>query len=75
MSMTCLTPNLRLAYSLRLKKKKRQTLVSVMFYHLTTMKIRIIKKFHKRRIVEVGHGNPEFAFFGTEGVYKSRFQG
>ena len=35
-----------------------------MFYHITTMKIRIIKKFHIRRTVKVGHENPEFAFFG-----------
>ena len=43
--------------------------ILIMFYHLTTMKIRIIKKFHIRRTVKVGHGNSGFAFFfGTEGV-------
>ena len=34
-----------------------------MFYHLITMKIRIIKKIHIRRTVKVGHGNPGFDFF------------
>jgi hypothetical protein len=38
-----------------------------MFYDLTTMKIRIIKKFHIRRTVKVGHGNPGFAFLGDGG--------
>ena len=37
--------------------------ILIMFYHLTTMKIRIIKKFHIRRTVKVGHANPGFAFF------------
>ena len=39
-----------------------------MFYHLTTIKIRIIKKIHIRRTVKVAHGNLGFAFFETEGV-------
>jgi hypothetical protein len=31
------------------------------------MKIRIIKKFHIRRTVKVGHGNPWFVFFWDGG--------
>ncbi len=52
------------------KKLKRQVThkILIMFYHLTTMKIRIIKKFHIRRTVKVGHGNPGFVFFWTEGL-------
>ncbi len=47
------------------KKLKRQVThkILIMFYHLTTIKIRIIKKFHIRRTVKIGHGNPGFAFF------------
>ena len=42
-----------------------------MFYHLATMKIRIIKKFHIRRTVKVGHENSGFDFFlSTEGIGK-----
>ncbi len=42
----------------------------IMFYYLTIMKIRIIKKFHIRWTVKVGHGNTGFDFFfSTEGVY------
>jgi hypothetical protein len=42
--------------------------VLIMFYHLTTMKILIIKKIHIRRTVKRWHGNPWFAFFKTDGV-------
>lgn len=38
-----------------------------MFYHLTTMKIRIIKQFHIRWTIKVGHGNSGFAFFLKDG--------
>lgn len=56
----------RLSYLKKLwKKLKRQVThkILIMFYHLTTMKIWIIKKFHIRRTVKVGHGNSGFAFF------------
>ncbi len=42
-----------------------------MFYHLTTIKIQIIKKFHIRRTVKVRHENPGFTFFSTEGVVRN----
>ena len=38
--------------------------VLIMFYHLITMKILIIKKFHIRQTVKRWHGNIRFAFFG-----------
>ena len=34
-----------------------------MFYHLTIIKILIIKNFHIRRTVKYWHGNARFAFF------------
>jgi hypothetical protein len=34
-----------------------------MFYHITIMKIRIIKKFHIKRTVKIGHANIWFDFF------------
>ncbi len=43
-----------------------------MFYHLTTMKIRIIKKIHIKQIVKVGHENPGFAFFLGRREYATR---
>ena len=47
------------------KKLKRQVTykILIMFYHLATMKVRIIKIFHIRRIVKVRHRNPWFVFF------------
>ncbi len=47
------------------KNIKRQVThkILIMFYHLTTIKIRIIKKFHIKRTVKVGHENSGFAFF------------
>jgi hypothetical protein len=54
----------RLIFEKNIKKLKRQIThkIFIMFYHLTTMKIQIIKKFHIRRTVKIGHGNPGFAF-------------
>ncbi len=51
------------------RKLKRQVMhkILIMFYHLTTMKIRIIKKFHIRRTVKIGHGNLGFIFFRDGG--------
>ena len=45
-----------------MKKIKRQVThkILIMFYHLTAMKIRIIKKFHIRRTIKIGHGNSGF---------------
>ena len=40
-----------------------------MFYHLTTMNILIIKKFHIRRTVKRWHENLGFAFFFTRREY------
>jgi hypothetical protein len=48
-----------------MKKIKRQVThkILIMFCHLTTIKIQIIKKFHIKWIVKVGHGNSGFVFF------------
>jgi hypothetical protein len=43
--------------------------VLIMFYHLTTIKIRIIKKFHKDGQSKLGIETQVFFFFGTEGVH------
>jgi hypothetical protein len=56
----------RLSYLRKLwKKLKRQVMhkILIMFYHLKTMKIWIIKKILIRRIVKVGYGNLSFVFF------------
>ena len=45
-----------------------------MFYHLTTMKILIIKKFHIRRTVKRWHGNPGFDFFLDGGSISYKLQ-
>ena len=51
------------------KKLKRQVTykILIVFYHLTTMKIQIIKKFYIRWTIKVGHGNLGFAFFWDGG--------
>ena len=43
--------------------------ILIIFYYLTTMKIRIIKKFHIRRTVKIGNGNRWFVFLLRGGEY------
>jgi hypothetical protein len=54
----------------KIEKIKVTHKVFIIFYHLTTMKILIIRKIYIRRTVKHWHANPRFVFFfrGTEGV-------